>query len=249
MRNIISVNGFAAKGEPQVDVTDEEKAITAAVCWAINDADDVAGEARLGAAVDAVLRFKNVYGLSIEALHEPLDAWNRVACDEPLTPVQLAAVVEAAFAWPWGDQPGVNQAPPQAAPGAAPIQLQGGPGAALAPLHDGAQLAARPEPAGHLEPLLDDSPPLEGSRQRRCRLSGAERMRRRRAKLRQLGLSGESKGRLTALKVTATGEIVTHPVTPTAEIVTPGDSPTTPTGEIVTATAGIVTPKAEVANV
>ena len=59
-------------------------------------------------------------------------------------------------------------------------------------------------------------------------MSGAERMARRRAELRRLGLPGETKGRLKALKVTATAEIVTTTGTPTAEIVTAGAEIVTP---------------------
>src|SRR5258708_2757663 len=82
----------------------------------------------------------------------------------------------------------------------------------------------------------DSPPPIEVGRQRRRPLSGRERMARRRAELRRLGLPGETKGRLKALKVTVTSA-------PTAEIVTAGAGIVTtagmPTAEIVTATAGL----------
>jgi hypothetical protein len=84
--------------------------------------------------------------------------------------------------------------------------------------------------------IVDPPAPAEVGRQRRRPMSGAERMRRRRAELRRLGLPAETKGRLKSLKVTP-------PVTATAEIVTP-------TAGSVTAIAGIVTPDAmEVADV
>jgi hypothetical protein len=105
---------------------------------------------------------------------------------------------------------------------------------------------------------VDDSPlPVEVGQRRP--MSGAERMRRRRAELRRLGLPAETKGRLKSLKVTATApaaEIVTAAIAPTAEIVTAADTPTTPTAgivtptiEIVTAAAEIVTPNGEAADV
>src|SRR6266436_1450490 len=105
---------------------------------------------------------------------------------------------------------------------------------------------SRPLPVSAVKPVQpaeqarasepDSAPPAQSAASGATRarpMSGAERMARRRAELRRLGLPGETKGRLKALKVTAT-----------AEIVTTTGAPTTPTAEIVTAGAEIVTPNA-----
>jgi hypothetical protein len=226
---------------------EEARAVEAADEW-LNAVDlsgnplapEAEGDDRLRIAIEVAKKIRD-FGVPEHAAIGRIELWNEYDCMPHLEPHELELVVRVAH----GAESG---AAPQGADDIRPPE----------PILDGeADLPANRERlstereaptggTGLLEAVPTrsypavDPPPAKVGRAR----SGAERMRRRRAALKQLGLSGESKGRLKALKVTATAEpaaeIVTAAIAPTAEIVTATDTPTTHAAEIVTPNAEVV---------
>jgi len=197
----LSLGNFFSAATPPLNSTVDDARVARAEWWLINDCPDAGADA-FASAVEAAAVLRDSYHLSSSLAEAQLnDLWNRVACEPPLMPSQIAEAVRQAYCF----RPAIAGAPTAVAP----------------PQPDGRAIPAPPEWAAQ-------PPPIEVGRQRRRPLSGRERMARRRAELRRLGLPGETKGRLKALKVTATAEIVTTTGTPTAEIVTAGAEIVTP---------------------
>jgi hypothetical protein len=144
----------------------DAQSIEHAEWWLFNDCPD-AGSDRLASAVEAAAALRDLYRLSSSLAEAQLnDVWNRVACEPPLTPSQIAEAVRQAYCF----RPAVIGAQ------AAPTPLQPGTPTAVAPPQHGAQTtpapserAAQPLPVDSVdlsavemaeqpEPLADPSP-------------------------------------------------------------------------------------------
>ena len=75
----------------------DDARVARAEWWLINDCPD-AGDDRLASAVEAAAVLRDSYRLSSSLAEAQLnDIWNRVACEPPLTPAQIAEAVRQAY--------------------------------------------------------------------------------------------------------------------------------------------------------
>jgi hypothetical protein len=118
---------------------DDPRAIERAEWWLFNDCPDAGADA-FASAVEAAVVLRDSYRLSSSLAEAQLnDIWNRVACEPPLTPAQIAEAVRQAYCFcPAG------------------LGAQAGP----TPLQPGAPVAPTPSPTGR-EPTAqpDDRKP------------------------------------------------------------------------------------------
>jgi hypothetical protein len=78
---------------------DDTRAVERAEWWLFNDCPD-AGDDRFASAVEAAAVLRDSYRLSSSLAEAQLnDIWNRVACEPPLTPFEIAEAVRQAYCW------------------------------------------------------------------------------------------------------------------------------------------------------
>ncbi len=225
-------NFFSAAPPSNPSPGDDALAIARADDWLYSEHSPEAVDDDCFPTAVAVATILREHGISAPMAKDRVESWNCFGCTPRLEQADIDLAVREAYSRPL---PVSAVKPVQPGAQAAPTPLQPGAPTASAPPEPGASsVVETAEQARASEP--DSAPPAQSAASGATRarpMSGAERMARRRAELRRLGLPGETKGRLKALKVTAT-----------AEIVTTTGAPTTPTAEIVTAGAEIVTPNA-----
>ena len=95
----LSLGNFFSAATPPLNSTVDDARVARAEWWLINDCPDAGADA-FASAVEAAAVLRDSYHLSSSLAEAQLnDLWNRVACEPPLMPSQIAEAVRQAYCW------------------------------------------------------------------------------------------------------------------------------------------------------